>query len=109
MSVKKINTKLKKLTFLNEKTTWMKLYEWFKSYVTNYVVRELARDKGVEYIKNLDQVALNKLFQDHLVKHTQMDAPLMIHSVTVVEEYLQKWISKIIQILDKVHHSNSDL
>src|SRR5690625_7076405 len=65
-------------------------------------------DKGVEYIKNIDKVALNKLFQDYLVKYTQMNSPLMIHSVTVVEEYLQKWIKKIIPIFDKEQPSNSD-
>src|SRR5699024_12172937 len=54
-------------------------------------------------------VALNKLFQDYLVKYTQMNSPLMIHSVTVVEEYLQKWIKKIIPILDKKQPSNRDL
>lgn len=94
---------------MNETTAWINLYEWFKSYVTQYVVRELTKEKGIEYIKNLDQVALNKLFQDHLVKHTQMDALLMIHSVAAVEEYLQKWIKKIIPILDKEQPSNRDL
>src|SRR5699024_8826029 len=68
LSVEKIYIKLKNETFLNEKNAWINLYEWFKSYVTHYVVRELIRDKGIEYIKNIDKVALNKLFQDYLVK-----------------------------------------
>src|SRR5699024_6729422 len=48
LSVEKIYIKLKNETFLNEKNAWINLYEWFKSYVTHYVVRELIRDKGIE-------------------------------------------------------------
>src|SRR5690625_4162356 len=39
LSVEKIYIKLKNETFLNEKNAWINLYEWFKSYVTHYVVR----------------------------------------------------------------------
>lgn len=106
ISVEKVYTLLEKETLLAEESAWSNLYEWFKSYVTQYVVRELIKENGPEKIKEMEQEALNDLFQIHLVKHTQMNVPLMINSVKTVEQYLQKWIKKIIPLLHEEYPSN---
>lgn len=106
ISVEKVYTLLEKETFLAEESAWSNLYKWFKSYVTQYVVRELTIENGVEKIKQMKQEALNELFQLHLIKHTKKEAPLMINSITIVEQYLQKWIKNIIPLLYEQNPSN---
>lgn len=108
-SVQKIKSLVKKNTFLAEETAWDTFYNWFRSYLTRQVVREMANELGQKKLEQMEQKALNEMFHHQLIQQIRMDSSLMTDFIKTIEQYLQQWIAKIIPTMDEKHLSNSQL
>ncbi|MFF2456830.1 multiprotein-bridging factor 1 family protein [Peribacillus simplex] len=94
-SIYQMEKKLKKDTFLAEKTVWEDFYSWFRLLVKEWVLEEIALTIGFNEMERLDDQALNKLFYSHLTKHFTENTEFLSKVTDIVNEYIKKWIDKI--------------
>lgn len=109
VSVRKINKLLKRDTFLAEEAAWDRFYQWYKSYITNRIIRETVEEKGMYALIQAEQTALNELFQGRLMKQIKENPNLMASSIGPVEQYLYQWMEDLVPSLYDQHPADIHL
>jgi len=97
--IQKFDSILKKDTFLNENLIWEDFCNWFRVYLTDWILEDIESSIGFSKMEKLDKSELNDLFYKSITESFSEDLEFMEKFTKIINNYTLAWIKKVMSLM----------
>ncbi|QQZ10157.1 helix-turn-helix domain-containing protein [Heyndrickxia vini] len=95
-AIRRIEELLKKDTFLADYSIWDEFCDWFRMYLIEWVLEEIAFSIGFDEMERLTDREINQLFYQYITKNLEDNIEFQTKFTHIVNRYTKEWVKKII-------------
>lgn len=96
---------LKRDTFLVNEDVWDNFCDWFRIYLTEWVLEEMAQTLGEDRLIQLEKKELNEQFYQFISMNFSQNKNFITRFTSIVNNYTLEWVGKIITFLNLENYS----
>lgn len=97
--IQKFDSILKKDTFLNENLIWEDFCNWFRVYLTDWILEDIESSIGFSEMEKLDKSELNELFYNSITESFSEDLAFVEKFTKIINNYTLAWIKKVMSLM----------
>lgn len=97
--IQKFDAILKKDTFLNDNIIWDDFCNWFRIYLTDWILEDIEGSIGFSKMEKLNENELNDLFYKSITESFTEDLAFMEKFTKIVNNYTLAWIKKVMSLM----------
>ncbi|MFP7296474.1 helix-turn-helix domain-containing protein [Neobacillus niacini] len=99
-SIKHFAEILRNNTFFANNAVWENFSRWNKTHLTKWVLEEMEKSIGSNFMTRMDDKEFNNTFYKYLVNNLSENIEFLSRFTKIVNVYIQDWVKKIIAAYD---------
>ncbi|WP_019240957.1 MULTISPECIES: helix-turn-helix domain-containing protein [Bacillus] len=100
---------IKAKTFLGEDAAWEEFCAWFQMYLTQWILEEMERVIGIEYMEKMSNQELNDVFYQLMTKNLSSNDVFIAKYTNIVNSYTTEWMNNIMTTMNLASFSSDDI